>query len=564
MKQAVLVLLAFLSFSCIRFIERDSGADLKRKLFSLDRKVYQSPSDVLDSLFKYREGHSAVYNPDNQFFNREINALSNLIYSIAYEQQYGVFKNDSLIDISYEWYKNSDNHLNKCRAILYKAIALHSKDKYDSLAYSSIREAEKIYLDELDWDYNLGATLYKYLGKFHRSNSNTEMAGEAFTKSFEFSKKGDNKNQYLSASLDLFSHYLRIGNYSRALEAISVFGNESDLPGHIEYSLNYNMFNYYAAKNDRKIALEYLKKILQMDSVFLKQNANIPRLYYQLSNMYSQIGMIDSAAVHAQNSVNAIKDSTSLESHFYYRYLGDIYAKKGDYKTAYNYYKEAHSSYVVAYAKLSLQRSKEIETKFNLGEYEKQIEKLKSGKTGIYTLLVILSIIFLLTLVYSVTSIKKRNEQISNLNSSLDSTIKENNSQWLLTEMFKITSHTYPILVEGVYREAARSRKISKETFESLNKIIDDANSSNRSSLSSITTKERFIEILERFNGSDNLTDFEKLVFVLGEEGFNNSQIADFLHSSQSSIRTIRGKILKKINKNDAENYQGQQNKAQQ
>jgi tetratricopeptide (TPR) repeat protein len=564
MKQAVLILLTLLSFSCIRFIERDSGADLKRKLFSLDRKVYQSPSDVLDSLFKYREGHSAVYNPDNQFFNREINALSNLIYSIAYEQQYGVFKNDSIIDISYQWYKNSDNHLNKCRAILYKAVALHSKDRYDSLAYSSIREAEKIYLEELDWDNNLGATLYKYLGKFHRSNSNNEMAGEAFKKSLELSKKGSNKNQYLSASLDLFGHYLRTGDYSRALEAISVFGNESELPGHLEYSLNYNMFNYYAAKNDRKIALEYLKKILQMDSVFLRENANIPRLYYQLSNMYSQIGMIDSAAVHAQNSVDAVKDSTSLDSHFYYRYLGDIHARKGDYKTAYNYYKEAHSSYVISYARLSLQRSKEIESRFNLGEYEKRIETLEAGKSGMYTILVILSLLFILTLVYSVTSIKKRNEQISNLDSSLDDAIRENDSQWLISEMFKITSHTYPKLVEGVYREAARSRKISKETFESLNKIIDDANSTNRSSLSSITAKERFNKILSGFNGSDNLTEFEKLVFVLGEEGFNNSQIADFLHSSQSSIRTTRGKILKKISKNYAENSTEQQNNTQQ
>jgi DNA-binding NarL/FixJ family response regulator len=49
------------------------------------------------------------------------------------------------------------------------------------------------------------------------------------------------------------------------------------------------------------------------------------------------------------------------------------------------------------------------------------------------------------------------------------------------------------------------------------------------------------------------LTDFEKLVYVLGEEGFSISEIAKFLNSSYSSIRTIKGKITRKINKSEEE-----------
>jgi DNA-binding NarL/FixJ family response regulator len=49
------------------------------------------------------------------------------------------------------------------------------------------------------------------------------------------------------------------------------------------------------------------------------------------------------------------------------------------------------------------------------------------------------------------------------------------------------------------------------------------------------------------------MTDFEKLVYILNEEGYSNNDIANFLNTSHSSIRSVKVKIQKKIQKNGFE-----------
>ncbi|MDP3435622.1 MAG: hypothetical protein Q8S04_00105, partial [Bacteroidales bacterium] len=156
----------------------------------------------------------------------------------------------------------------------------------------------------------------------------------------------------------------------------------------------------------------------------------------------------------------------------------------------------------------------------------------------------------------SIYVIKKRRMQKKLSESESNSKMFEENLNklWITSEICKTTSFIFPQLIDNVYMEAVRSRKLSNEVFDSLNSIIDQANSLSRSSLSSITTTEEFFAIYGDIENLDQLTDFEKLIFVLNEEGFSNLDIANFLNSSEASIRTMKGKILKKIQKLSPEN----------
>ena len=117
--------------------------------------------------------------------------------------------------------------------------------------------------------------------------------------------------------------------------------------------------------------------------------------------------------------------------------------------------------------------------------------------------------------------------------------------------MCKNTSFVLPQLIDGVYKEALRCRKVSSDTFDSLNSVIDQANLMTRSALSSITSREEFMEMYSHLPNMDKLTDYEKLIYVLSEDGFSNQEIGDFLNTTQSSIRSLKGRIHKKIQQND-------------
>jgi tetratricopeptide (TPR) repeat protein len=534
-----ILFLSIIAFSC------SNGEEISKQMGELnilkgyERLLYSRPDDVLDSL-NYIE---------SEFREKsEYSAYSALLYSIAFEQKYGTLRIDSLINKSAQWYGSGEDYYNRCRSMLYKSIALYSLNRVDSNAYLTIKEAESLYKKIEIEDSHIGATLYLYLGRMNRTRSQAGVAEEYLKKSLEMSKLANNRTGVLNSSLELFTFYLSYKRYSEALSSIACFGDEEQLPPYIEYNLYNSLFNYYVAKKDIKIAIEYLKKILSITNTE-ELDINYPKIYYQLALQYKRMEQQDSTLHYGVLSVNSIKDSNSTDSHFYFRYLGDIYASMGELKTSNSYYKKAYHSYINAYTKLSRNRVLEIERKYDVDQKNYQIASL--GKERI----IFVNFIFLLTaalvITISIYAIKKRRMQKKISQSESDTKrFEENlNKLWITSEICKSTSFIFPQLIDNVYMEAVRSRKLSNEVFDSLNSIIDQANSLSRSSLASITTTEEFYTIYGTIENLDLLTDFEKLIYVLNEEGFSNQEIANFLNSSEASIRTMKSKIIKKIQK---------------
>lgn len=536
MKRYLALFLSISIISCHTPKDIDSGNSSINTLYKLENELYSNSSAALDSILVF----------DKTSLDKKSIAYSNLLYAIAYEQKYGVFRNDFLIcNAAQEFNQRGDNY-NYGRALLYAAIAQYSNKDLNPEAYDNIGKAEFLFKQNKQVDNNFGAILYLYLGRFYRSNSNPEMAHQALEKSLEFSKNASNKNATLNAHLELFNLKLIDKEYGDAIKTIACFGDEVELPGHIEYAFNNAMYNYYSAKKEPTIAIEYLKKMLQVNSGQLKINTNRPKTYYLLATLFKRINMPDSSLYYAQAAVNSIADSCAQDSHFYYKYLADIFYSQGDYVKASNLYKSAHLSYIVSFTKFSQQRDIEVKAKFNFEELKKQENSLKSQRNLLLNFLFILTALFILISLSYFFYFRKNSEITTRLANQLKLLNKEFKKSWLISEIYKSTSYILPQLIDNVYQESTRSRKISKEIYYSLNKIIDSANSASRASLTDITIRDEFVQIFGGIYNIDSLTDFEKLVYALNEEGYSNLEIAHFLNSSEASIRTIKGKISRK------------------
>lgn len=543
MKNYIFILISFTIISCTINNSSSLNNSSIDSLHSLEKELYSNPSKVLDSI--------SIYNTEN--FQERDQAYPFLLYAIAHEQKYGVFKDDSLIIQATQAFKEQKDIFNYTRALLYTSIAQFNINKHDSTAYNNLRLVESLFHNNHITDYNLQATLHLYLGRYFGSNSDSQIAMQELNKSLEFGKKANNTNIILNVSLEIFNIKVFDHKFGEAISTISCFGDATEIPPYLNYRLYKSLYNYHWSKKDYKIAIEYLNKCLQIDHKKLKIKTSKPNTYYQLSTLFKKLDMRDSSLYYAQASVNSIVDSTARDSHFYFRYLANNLYDNKQYKKAAELYKTAHLSYIFSFANLIQQRDLEFKTKFNFEEQEKKFNTIKAQKTLILNLLFIFIALFSLCSLsyyfYSRTNRKKTKQ----LKEELEALKREYNNNWIISEIYKSTSYILPQMINNVSQEAARSRKVSTEMYDSLNRIIDIANSASRASITDITNHSQFNKIFINGCSLDSLTDFEKMVYGLNKVGYSNTEIANFLNSSQSSIRTIKGKISRKLKTNENE-----------
>ena len=166
-KQLLLVIVLTITGITVRAVNLPGGSTLKQKsvynkLQRLDNIVYISPEAVLDSL-------NAL---DTLSLSRKNAAYLFLLRTIAEERSGNPGKSDSLILISEKWYRQSKEHKNLFRSLLYKGLVKVNKPNTDSLSYISFIEAEKL-LERYRIDDNYSeCVLYRNLGRMNRLHSN--------------------------------------------------------------------------------------------------------------------------------------------------------------------------------------------------------------------------------------------------------------------------------------------------------------------------------------------------------------------------------------------------------
>ncbi|PKP04838.1 MAG: hypothetical protein CVU11_02710 [Bacteroidetes bacterium HGW-Bacteroidetes-6] len=510
----------------------------QNKLGIIDKCIYDKSYDVLDSLNSI---NTSKLSDNNK-------AYYNLLSAIAINESNGTFKNDSLITFSLTWYEKKKDHYNYCRSILYKGIALFNSNKSDSIAYSYLKQSEELYNKYEYSDKILQSSIYQYLGKMNRIKKNYKEAEQYLLLSCNISTELNRNNDEYNTRLELFWTYLAQKRYKEALSNIIHF-EESDMSSpEIQYSLYNALSGYYSAKNELNISIEYVKKMVKLmgnKSLIIDK----PKLYYTLSSYYKRIEVQDSAIYYSKLAVLSIVDSLSTENSFYYKYLADIYASKGDYINAYNNYKNAYNSYIYTYSKITKNRVLEIEKKYDTKRLE--ISLLANRHDKNFFMICCLSLfcfsaLMISMLIIKLRIIKKQNSALSMQNVNFKQECKKSR---LINELLQISAELLIMYTDALNIQAYKHRKSSNTIFDDLNKLIDNIKSETRRKITIVANSEMILTDNPNLMSLPELSDLEKIVFVLKHYGYSSHDIAKILSTTSPRITAVNAKVKEKISK---------------
>jgi len=530
----IVVSVLTLTFSCSPYDAEEIF--LQNKLGKIDKRIYDKSQDALDSLntidlSKLSESNKAYYN---------------LLYTIAQNELSGTFNNDSLITFSLTWYEKKKERYNYCRSILYKGIALFNNNKSDSIAYSYLKQSEELYNNNNFGDKILKSRIYQYLGKINRIKKNYKEAERYLFLSCNISSELKRNKDEQITRLELFWTYLAQRQYKEALSNIIQFEESDTSSPEIQYNLYNALSGYYSAKNEFNISIEYIKKMVR-----LMENKSLiidkPKLYYTLASYYKRVGVKDSALYYSKLAVLSISDSSSTENHFYYKYLADLSVSKGDYVNSSINYKNAYNTYIYAYSKVTRDKVLEIEKKYDTSRLETQLLTNKRYRTFFMVcslLLFCFSTGAISILVFKLRKYKKHAYNTEIQNEILKHELKKCR---FINELLQTPAELLTEFTDNINIQTFKYRKVSKELFDNLNKLIDTTKSKLKNKLSIISNS----EVLKQNNPSlkyiPELSDQERIIFVLVEYGYSTHDIANFLSTSSPRIRALKAKLKEKI-----------------
>jgi len=517
---------------------------LKNRLDKIDKSVYENSPNAIYSL-------KAI---DTSNISERNKAFYYLIYSIAVNESYGTFNNDSIISFSLKWYENKKEWYNYCRSALYKGVALFNINKSNSDAYFYIKQSERLYVSHKLNDKILESKIFLYLGKLNRAKQNYNESEKYLLISRDICVGLKRIKDEQIARLELFWTYLAQKKYKDALENIIGFEESANLSPEIQYNLYNALAGYYSAKKEFNISAEYTKKIVRLiekESIIIDK----PKLYYTLSSYYKRSGKSDSSLHYSKLAVRAINDSLSTENHFYYKYLADIYALQGNYIDAYENYKNAYRYYIFAYSKVAINRVLEIENKFNAYRLESQLSTNMRHKNFFIVLSIVLfcfSTVVIIIFTQKNLYYRKRAIAAENQNKIDEQELKKIS---LINDLMLIPAEQLVEFSEDIYNQACKNRKISPELFENINKSIDNIKSKTKNKYSVIANDERLFKDNPNLKYIPELSDMEKLILLLKDYGYSTQDIAKFLCSSPPRIRAVNAKLKEKISSKESSQF---------
>lgn len=536
MRRLLLVISVLISIvSCNTYTKEDIS--LKSKLNQIDKNIYDNSPDAISCL--------KAINTSN--ISKRNKAYYYLLYSIAVNESYGAFNNDSIISFSLKWYENKNEWYNYCRSALYKGVALFNINKSNSDAYFYIKQSEKLYISHKLNDKILESRIFLYLGKLNRVKQNYNESEKYLLISRDICVGLKRIKDEQIARLELFWTYLAQRKYKDALENIIGFEESANLSPEIQYSLYNALAGYYSAKKEFIISAEYTKKIIRLmekESIIIIDKS---KLYYTLSSYYKRSGKSDSSLLYCKLAVRAINDSLSTENHFYYKYLADINALRGNYIDAYENYKNAYRYYILAYSNVAINRVLEIENKFNASRLESKLSTNIRYKNFFIVLSIVLfcfSTVVIIVFTQKNIYYRKRVIAAENQNKIDEQELKKYR---LINELMLIPAELLVEFTDDVYNQTCKNRKISPELFETINKSIDNIKSKTKSKYSIIANDERLFKDNPNLKYIPELSDMEKLILMLKDYGYSSQDIAKFLSSSPPRIRAVNAKLKEKI-----------------
>lgn len=117
----------------------------------------------------------------------------------------------------------------------------------------------------------------------------------------------------------------------------------------------------------------------------------------------------------------------------------------------------------------------------------------------------------------------------------------------LINEILGVPSANMSQLLDNIGVEAARLRKVSKESSDILINLLGEIRNNTKNDISEIAKTEKFAAQFPDVASLTELSPYDKIILVLANYGYSNKEIADILANNHSSIRTLKSKLKEKI-----------------
>ena len=528
----ILIILTLFFFSCKREVNRDDANRLKK----LDMALISDPYRVRDSLDKIKV---AALDEANSAYYWLLSAVTN-------ERCGVVEKEDSMIIISEKYFKDRKDYMNFCRSVLYKGVIRYNQYKQDTLTATFFSNVGNLMLRYRVNDPATKATLYKYLGKLKRANGEFANSAEYLRKSRQLSEEINDSLEVRRLDLELFYVNLAQKDYSQALANIAHY-IDSDTTNPLKaYELNEAISQFFIEREEFDIAIVYLRNMLEMSGRIGKGVIDRSQLYHRISLYYKNKNMLDTAISYSRRSLAALNGNASTNGHVYYNYIAGLYEAKGDLTNAIDNYKKAYESHKYAYSNYTSKNVSRIESLYETSIKEADLQNERNNRKY-FTLLGIMIIGVLTSITLLLRKRVKNFRDESHLaKKEIRKAENEVSKMKFVNELNEMSIGLLNQLMRNVSIEADRNRAGASDTADRLVQCISQTKKSSKEKIAEIV-QNNFISDYPNLQYLSNLTDFEKVVFVLLDNGYSIREVAALLDRTQSCISGEKSKIKEKI-----------------
>lgn len=309
--------------------------EVLHRLTRYDAMVDNYPEAVSDSLKNISSNH----------LSRSNRAYYSLLKVISDDKNYVDFTTDSAINSVVNYYQtHNPDHENYIRALAYQAIVRTRMGITDSTVFEPLKEADKYFQKQPNKKPSLGYLIHYFLGNIHYNNGNNQLTDVYFKNALNFAKQENDSTHLLDSYTALFWNKLTVGDVQKGklyLDSLSHFyGKVACKDGFI---LNAQSA-YYDVVGEKEKALECDKKQLSMANLF-KEQIDVSKLYYNISNKYKNAGQLDSAMLYGQVAIDRISDSTYRHNYLYYQNVANIALEQNNYPLANEYLTKSFDVY---------------------------------------------------------------------------------------------------------------------------------------------------------------------------------------------------------------------------
>ena len=318
--------------------------------FSCTQRRYQEESYLwlqqVDSLMEHNSqaAWDTLQNLNPDKLSRQNQAYFNLLYTISGDKCYRHFANDSVIRISYEFYKQSSDYVNYARSAFYRGLVYARNDSNDPHSFLFMTEAKQVCdTYAISDEFELQGHILFYLGEYYLVNLDYEQAGLLLRQAATFYEKSESVTNYVLAQIHYVSALLNQNKELEAFATLHLLESDTSLSDTLRYSIFDMVAGYFSVAGNYEKEGEYRTKKIAIGNRLHLPYHKIPR-YSSDARYFYRVRQLDSALFFAHKLEEALQaDSLALNQYKQYNLLSLIYQENREFEKALQSKQKAYS-----------------------------------------------------------------------------------------------------------------------------------------------------------------------------------------------------------------------------